>query len=547
MFGITHKSARYSAKPNEAALSALAQDGERTRLPILVFIAFLAILPQIYKFTLPTYELFAGFISDDAFYYYKTARNFVTDFSFTFDHENVTNGFHPLWMVFCVIVAFFSQDPHQFLFLALALNLLITLLFTMAAFRLFERELGFFFSCFLVFLMNWIYKSGIAYFSGLETPLGLLLLCLSILALKEKEIQSPKNSALIGLLLGLTVLARTEYLLFLPVAFGFMFFRLKQEAPGLKAAPPLTALAVVTLIIGPYFILNYINTGHFEQVSGLVKSADTAMTWKRWSECSRTFLYYPLQIVNGIYDRPARINLALSAFIIVGLFNRGYRRSTGLIHDRAVLTLCALVALILLHHGMSFGPCQFRDWHAAAPIFLLQVVWVHLLKDMYLYLTGVMKKIFSGLLIIFLMSAFIQVPYFASHWRSTNYHFVCPRYYRHEATQWIRENLPEKARIGAWNSGYLGYFSGRTVINLDGYINGLELYEYLTDGRGVWKYIIDNRIEYIADYFWGAPFPESSEIGARLELVKSFGKCETPKGGKPSYVDFYIWKVNSHK
>src|SRR5262245_34601935 len=44
-------------------------------------------------------------ITDDAYYYFNTARNIVIGFGVTFDRMNPTNGFHPLWML-CLLPVF---------------------------------------------------------------------------------------------------------------------------------------------------------------------------------------------------------------------------------------------------------------------------------------------------------------------------------------------------------------------------------------------------------------------------------------------------------
>jgi hypothetical protein len=123
-------------------------------------------------------------------------------------------------------------------------------------------------------------------------------------------------------------------------------------------------------------------------------------------------------------------------------------------------------------------------------------------------------------------------PYFLS---KTDYHL--------EMTRWIKENLPPDARIGIFNAGYIGYFSGRKVINLDGLINGIELYQYLKDGKGVWKYVLDKNIDYIADYSYGPPDPMIKGAKSHLKLVHRVGKTHIMRRGSPTYVDGYIWKV----
>lgn len=48
---------------------------------------------------------------DDAFYYLKIPRNTVDLHYVSFDGQNATNGFHPLWLLMVLPVFFFFSDP----------------------------------------------------------------------------------------------------------------------------------------------------------------------------------------------------------------------------------------------------------------------------------------------------------------------------------------------------------------------------------------------------------------------------------------------------
>lgn len=62
---------------------------------------------------------------------------------------------------------------------------------------------------------------------------------------------------------------------------------------------------------------------------------------------------------------------------------------------------------------------------------------------------------------------------------------------------WVRDQLPEDATIWAGSAGILGYFSNRTVVNIDGLANDYDFLEnYLEPGKRVdynrkWQYGID--------------------------------------------------------
>jgi hypothetical protein len=68
----------------------------------------------------------------------------------------------------------------------------------------------------------------------------------------------------------------------------------------------------------------------------------------------------------------------------------------------------------------------------------------------------------------------------------------------YEGAQWIAQNTPTDAIIGAYNAGIMGFVSERRVINLDGVVNA-EVIEYrLTDTMP--DYLIRRHISFLADF-----------------------------------------------
>ena len=72
------------------------------KLLIFLLILVINLLPHIYvSFSKPD-TLLNWYLTDDAFYYFKTAQNIAEGAGITFDGIAPTNGFHPLWMIVCV-------------------------------------------------------------------------------------------------------------------------------------------------------------------------------------------------------------------------------------------------------------------------------------------------------------------------------------------------------------------------------------------------------------------------------------------------------------
>jgi hypothetical protein len=66
-----------------------------------------------------------------------------------------------------------------------------------------------------------------------------------------------------------------------------------------------------------------------------------------------------------------------------------------------------------------------------------------------------------------------------------------------ELAEFVKSRTPPEARIGAFNSGAIGYFCDRQTVNLDAVVNN-EAFRALTEGRFI-EYVRDAKIDYIAD------------------------------------------------
>ena len=164
------------------------------RLLIFLLILVVNLLPHIYvSFSQPD-TLLNWYLTDDAFYYFKTAQNIAEGAGITFDGIAPTNGFHPLWMIVCVpIFALARFDlflPMRVLIVVQAvLNALSGyLLYRLFADRFFE-EIGWIAAAFWMFFPP---IHGITTKLGLESGINALSIlflfyCLSRLPEKIKD------------------------------------------------------------------------------------------------------------------------------------------------------------------------------------------------------------------------------------------------------------------------------------------------------------------------------------------------------------------------
>jgi hypothetical protein len=97
---------------------------------------------------------------------------------------------------------------------------------------------------------------------------------------------------------------------------------------------------------------------------------------------------------------------------------------------------------------------------------------------------------------------------------------------RYQAARWMAENLPSDAICASWNAGQIGYFSDRTVINLDGLINGVDYYNRVIRGEvSRMDYIYENGVSHLVDYKLEQRVPHKFSL--LLEVPICDGRRET--------------------
>jgi hypothetical protein len=108
----------------------------------------------------------------------------------------------------------------------------------------------------------------------------------------------------------------------------------------------------------------------------------------------------------------------------------------------------------------------------------------------------------------------IRAPYDDNH-----------HYQRMQISEWIKDNLEEDAILAAWSAGELGYFSDRTVINMDGLINSYDYYTTVLKGDMSYReYLKAKNVTYVIDYY----IPD--EVRGEYILLQSFPRLENGEG-----------------
>jgi len=516
--------------------SILSRMNVKRRVFFGVVVCIVAAAPHLYRLTATP----SRFLHDDAYYYFKTAHNIVKGHGSTFDTYNQTNGYHPLWMGICILAGWVTLDTELYVMAILILNLVFILLLSWQILRMFRLTLGPVFSTGLVFLINWNLYTGLNLLSGMETSLHLWLVMVVVEYVTCMSWRHKHDLILLGALLGAAFLSRTSFVLFFPVLAAYALSRPEFRNPGVLIKTGFWILAPFALIAAPYLAWNYRTTGHFQQISGLVKDLwpSTLSAWEQ-------VLLALTSIPKSVLLRPLWLN-GLLLLLAGGFALTAIRRPErlGFLRDARLTMLVAFSGLLLGYYVTNYGE-NTRAWHYMIPWLTAQILFVYSLKALYDATESIRaaRVGVSVLLAGMLIDYFVQIPIYIYKGLKIHPYYQSPVNYSEEMARWMRNHLPKAAKVGVFNAGYIGYFSERNVVNLDGLINGVEFYEYLKDGRGVWKYVLDQKLDYIADYFFGSPEPSLAGAESRLTLIHNVGPTNVNIRGKPSYVDAYIWKV----
>jgi hypothetical protein len=198
-----------------------------------VILLVLVLALNLYVIFVPTNSLMNWFSSDDSFYYFKVAQNIVAGKGVTFDGINPTNGFHPLWMLVCIVVfAIFNGNLIQPLHALVVVATLMSAASTFLVFRVTRKYLSEWVAllaatcwAFLIPIHSAVVENGLE--TGLNALMTLLLINLVVdwdIAWKEGK-DKPAQLWWIGVAAALVVLSRLDNVFLVGMVGLFVAFR----------------------------------------------------------------------------------------------------------------------------------------------------------------------------------------------------------------------------------------------------------------------------------------------------------------------------------
>ncbi|MBN1439000.1 MAG: hypothetical protein JW929_06270 [Anaerolineales bacterium] len=553
-----------------AGWDRLLQDLPRTAAAAVCAAVFLAVLA--YAFGSDIREPACNRLQDDSYYYLQPAWNFSRGGVFTFDGENPTYGFQPLWMIVLAALARLSPDKLFFLRAAVALGGLFFCLTGWMLFLLARQWLKGWPAVLAPLLWTANFSLLGAFITGKENALFAFLLvfaCHRILRIAERP---PRVAWREGIVLGLLVLSRINALIPALILLAVAWWQGAGTGRE-RFRRMLSAGAAMGAVLAVWCLYAQLSFGAVFPNSGTAKLFGARAALALFLESRIPWI--PPAWIETIVPQAERILLERPDLLILPTKEAALSYLTGLLPDLAfgswtgifpflgrmdyrikVLALAALgigaaawvllklrspsraagavVGVLLLSAAANF----LANW-LLMPEYLLWGIWYAVPETLAMIVGAVclagwpyegiagakgsgakyVRAAYATAAALLMAAGLIRV------WSD-----LLPREYSaapdgsqqaaYDAAGWMNANLPPGTRVGSFSAGLIGYF-GETyrVINLDGLANtpqfaAKELVGHLLFVRGLAD--IDPLREYLAreKIFFLANFDTAERIAA---------------------------------
>jgi len=469
----------------------------RAHWPLAVALAILLLL-QAGACMIDLPRLIDNFTIDDTYLYLQVAWNTGQGLGFTFDGLHHTNGFQPLWLFAMIPLAAISGEPVAFLRAALALCALCNLGTTVLLYRIGSRLGGRPMALALLTGWLWMLSTWKPFLSAMETSLYLLVFTIFLNQLLRERI-APFRLSLLG---GLLLLCRLDAAVFAAAGLAVAWLAIDRTR-RLRVLVPLALPLLVILAL--YLGWNQVSFQHPLPVSGQVKTIyhqqelgehylgpihleKTFTTWFRKAANSASRLVSaPLETISPRRKAFKQRWFCLGALCCCMLAVR-WRWRLGL------MALAGLLHMVIM--AASIGRFAGLGWYYAPLMVLVLIGAATLLARV----AGLLPKKLLPLGALFLAAA-TGLSVWTAVVRMTETpaeHNLYQRRYR--MARWMAAELPPDAVVGSWNAGQLAFFSGLTVVNLDGLVNDQAYARRLKEKGPVIDYLREEGIGYVADY-----------------------------------------------
>lgn len=429
-------------------------------------------------------------VPDDAYYYFKVARNIVAGQGATFDGIHATNGYHPLWLGALLPAARVVSDPQLFVRVALGMGVALSFLTAVLLYQLVRRVTESWWVPLLALILYWLNpRAVVSSLNGLETSLStflftaLLWLTLRIAGFnRQSAIGNRKwDSVALGLLMGLLFLARTDNVFFIG-AFWLAVVAFTERGQRLKRGTLMAAAAAALAV--PWVAYNWLAFGSPIQVSGLSIPYVHHVLYRPEDHGGLFPTLYGLKqfavmLYEGLrgeigYSRlisfPA-VGLSLLIFALAwrkdGVMPRGMRRAVLVLGGLGLASL----AHLFVHSAIRWYP---RPWYFDQLLVLLPLVFALTLAVLERWEQSRVPDSRGpqrlGALVVAMLTALaaLQTTLSVRTLSRGEWPWAMEML---DSARWLRHNTGKDDVAAAFNAGIIGYYSDRRVVNLDGAVN----------------------------------------------------------------------------
>ena len=499
-------------------------------------IAFLIIILLDCFFVIPN----AGVTSDDAYIFYRYARNLAHHWEFSYNPGETSFGFTScLWMVFLGLQTAVTRiDPLLIAkFWVVLFHAGSILLFYLAAKKLLNnRTFPALFGAFLFGLDRNVVDNAL---SGMESAIGMFFYLLIGLAVICRFDRRPLT---FGFLVGLGVLTRPEYIAVFPAFVLYDAIRhLNFNRENLKntVVKWMIIAAGALIVAGPYTFYLRIKTGHF-----------TAYTYKG-KILTRNPDYYSKGFGNKI-----KTGFKANGALIRKLMDDKNMRYWGLIlllsstvyfvpvwkdlGRQRIHPLVYFYLAYIIHFILFFFKYPTANWRYHMT--LMPIMYLGLITGLITVVDGLnldsRSVIRTGIICTLFVSVWWSWRFWQEYQRYTKA-AVMERYL--PVAQWVNDNLSEDDYIALDMIGAFGYLTHVKLFDLGGLIDPdmWPCLENRNNGEKLFQLFKRKKVNYLAVYDEHIMWNHLPSIIGNLTPVKKFNlNAKFPRYFRIYQVDF---------
>lgn len=455
------------------------------------------------------HRIFWQYMSEDGYLMQTIARNMAIGLGMsTAEGTLQTNGVQPLSTFLFASLHYIAEGSKQlgiiYVTIFSALVSLIAAWFlrglTLALFKKWNMPTNIaFLTAALWFASPLVIKHSM---NGLETGLYYLAIITTLYYYFSLEITSGQamgfwQRIILGILLGLTFLARNDAVFFIAAILiahvassdSGVFVNIKNRIYDAIVA------GLVSILVGlPWLIYNQLNFGSIIPISGKAESHTAALGENLMMIPANTLeaaLVY-LPIPRSMEESMPVFILSILMLIGLGIIFWKFFANTSLSLKRLFITTYIFTICISTYYGLFFGAAWFVTRYLSA---LSPILWLVSFMVVYGLLSNWMSKQALKKTIILTTTVFITI---SAASQIVVYRKGIDGMHK-QVVDWSLKHIDKDIWVGAAQTGTLGYFHDRTI-NLDGKTNPNALQANLKQGQ-IQSYVLDKtNIQYIVDW-----------------------------------------------